>query len=130
MGPGRPQPLMDRRAAMKSNVASTGHRVNKGNAALWTVQALLALLFLFGGLTKLVMPIEALTAQVALPGPFLRFVGAAETLGAIGLILPGLLRIATWLTPLAAAGLLIIMTGATLISLPLGAAALFPFIVG
>jgi hypothetical protein len=46
------------------------------------------------------------------------------------LILPGLLRIAAWLTPLAAAGLVIIMLGATVLSLPFGVAALFPFTVG
>jgi uncharacterized membrane protein YphA (DoxX/SURF4 family) len=56
---------------------------------LWTLQALLAALFLFAGGMKLVSPIAALTQQVALPGPFLRFIGLAEVLGALGLILPG-----------------------------------------
>jgi hypothetical protein len=41
----------------------------------------------------------------------------AEVLGALGLVLPGLLRIRPGLTPLAAAGLLIIMIGATVVSL-------------
>jgi hypothetical protein len=45
-----------------------------------------------------------------------RFLGLAETLGAIGLILPGLLRIRTGLTPLAASGLVVIMTGATVLT--------------
>lgn len=79
---------------------------------LWTVQVLLAALFLFAGGMKLVSPIAALTQQVALPGPFLRFIGVAEVLGAVGLILPGLLRIRPVLTPLAAVGLVIIMSGA------------------
>ena len=39
---------------------------------------------------------------IALPGPFLRFIGVAEVAGALGLILPGLLRIRQALTPLAA----------------------------
>ncbi len=79
---------------------------------LWALQGLLAALFLFAGGMKLVSPIAALTQQVPLPGPFLRFIGLAEVLGALGLILPGLLRIRPVLTPLAAAGLVIIMSGA------------------
>src|SRR5207244_7857418 len=79
------------------------------NRVLWTVQAILALLFVFAGGTKLMLPIEVLTSmgspnQVVLPGSFLRFIGIAEVLGAIGLILPRLLRIRPGLTPLAAAG--------------------------
>ncbi len=85
----------------------------KRSTVLWTVQVLLAALFLFAGATKLVMPIEALTAQSTLPGGFLRFIGAAEFFGAIGLVLPGLLGIRRELTPLAAAGLVVIMAGAT-----------------
>jgi uncharacterized membrane protein YphA (DoxX/SURF4 family) len=102
--------------------------------ALWVVQGLLALLFLFAGGVKLVMPIEEMTRQmpVPLPGLFLRFIGVAEVLGAIGLILPGLLRIRPGLTPLAAAGLAIIMIGATVITLAAGdvASALIPLTVG
>ena len=100
--------------------------------ALWIIQVLLALLFLFAGVTKLVLPVEALTqGPIALPGLFLRFLGVVELLGAFGLILPGLLRIRTGLTPLAAAGLTIIMIGATVITLKgVGAAqALVPFVV-
>jgi hypothetical protein len=100
--------------------------------ALWIVQGLLAALFLFAGGMKLVLPLEKLTGPVSLPGPFLRFIGVAEVLGAIGLILPGLLRIRTSLTPLAAAGLVIIMIGATVIGLVAGdvAMALIPLVVG
>jgi len=100
------------------------------STALWTVQVLLAALFLFAGVTKLVMPVEALTAQSELPGGFLRFIGAAECLGAIGLILPGVLGIRRELTPLAAAGLVVIMIGATVLSLGQGPLALIPFAVG
>jgi hypothetical protein len=85
--------------------------------ALWIVQGLLALLFLLTGGMKLVLPLEVLTEQTPLPGWFVRFLGVAEVLGAIGLILPGLLRIRPGLTPLAAAGLVIIMTGATVLTL-------------
>ena len=99
---------------------------------LWIVQALLALLYLFGGVTKLVMPIEELTAQVPLPGEFIRFIGVAEVLGGLGLILPGLTRIKPFLTPLAAAGLLIIMVGAVVTTaLTMGPVmALLPLVVG
>ncbi len=102
--------------------------------ALWIVQVLLALLFLFGGGLKLVMPVEEMIRQmpVSLPGGFLRFIGVAELLGGLGLILPALLRIRPGLTPLAAAGLVIIMAGATAVTLLGGdvLTALMPFAVG
>ena len=85
--------------------------------ALWIVQGLLAALFLFAGGAKLVMSLDQMAGPVALPEWFLRFIGVAEVLGALGLILPGLLRIRPGLTPLAAAGLVIIMMGATVIGL-------------
>src|SRR5919202_4541883 len=98
---------------------------------LWTVQTLLCLLFLFTGGMKLILSIEELTAQLPLPGWFVRFIGLAEVLGALGLILPGLTRIRPWLTPLAAAGLVIIMIGATVTTLVTmdPALALTPFVV-
>jgi uncharacterized membrane protein YphA (DoxX/SURF4 family) len=104
------------------------------NSALWTVQALLALLFLFVGGMKLVLPIEEMMKQmpIPLPGWFLRFTGVVEVLGAIGLILPRLLGIRPGLTPLAAAGLVIIMIGATVITLMGGdvVTAVIPLVVG
>ena len=102
------------------------------NYALWIVQGLLALLFLFAGGIKLVLPLDKLTGPMPLPGLFLRLIGVAEVLGAIGLILPGLLRIRQGLTPLAAAGLVIIMIGATVMTLTGGGvvAALVPLVVG
>ncbi len=65
---------------------------------LWIIQVLLALLFLFAGGTKLVLPIETLMSMgspnaIPLPGLFVRFIGVCEVLGALGLVLPGLLRI-------------------------------------
>jgi uncharacterized membrane protein YphA (DoxX/SURF4 family) len=104
----------------------------KKNVTLWIVQGLLAALFLFAGVMKFVMPVEQMTGPVALPGPFIRFIGMAEVLGAAGLVLPGLLRIQQRLTPVAAAGLVIIMTGATVVTTIGGAwaAALFPLLVG
>jgi uncharacterized membrane protein YphA (DoxX/SURF4 family) len=110
----------------------TSHK--KLSAALWTVQVLLALVFLFAGGMKLVMPIAAMTKQMPLPGLFLRFIGVCEFAGGLGLILPALLRIRPSLTPIAAGGLVIIMSGA--IGITLGSAngaikpALVPLVVG
>ena len=87
------------------------------NVALWIVQVLLGLLFVFAGGMKLVLPLDQLTGPVALPGAFMRFIGVAELAGGLGLILPGLFRIRPGLTPLAAAGLVIIMIGAVVITL-------------
>jgi hypothetical protein len=100
--------------------------------ALWILQGLLAALFLFAGGMKLVLPLDALAGPVALPGAFLRFIGVAEMLGAIGLILPGLLHIRPGLTPLAAAGLVIVMIGATALGVSVGdvAMTLIPLGVG
>ena len=87
------------------------------NYALWTVQALLAALFLFAGGMKLVLPLDKLAGPVNLPGALIRFIGVVEVLGALGLILPAALRIKPWLTPLAAAGLVSVMIGAVVITL-------------
>jgi uncharacterized membrane protein YphA (DoxX/SURF4 family) len=104
------------------------------NIVLWIVQILLALLFLFAGGTKLVMPIEEMTKDmpVALPGLFLRFIGVCEVLGGVGLILPWLSGVRPGLTPLAAVGLVIIMIGATVITLMMGtfSLALIPLVTG
>lgn len=99
--------------------------------ALWIVQGLLALLFLFAGVMKFVMTVEEMTQQVQMPGAFLRFIGVCEILGGLGLILPSLLRIRPGLTPLAAACLMVIMIGATRVSLMIGgvATAVAPFVV-
>ena len=102
------------------------------NIALWIAQALLAAIFLFAGGMKLVIPIEEMTKQMPMPGWFLHFIGVCEILGALGLILPWLKRIRPGLTPLAAAGLVIIMIGATVITLMISgiAMALVPLVVG
>jgi uncharacterized membrane protein YphA (DoxX/SURF4 family) len=102
------------------------------SALLWTAQVLLALTFLFAGGMKLVAPAEMLKGPVPLPVLFLRFIGLCETLGAIGLILPSVTRIKPWLTPLAASGLIVIMIGATAITLIGGqfGPALVPLVVG
>ena len=107
------------------------------NIVLWIIQIVLALLFLFAGGTKLVLPIETLQAmgspnQILLPGWLMRFIGVCEVLGALGLILPGLLRKRPSLTPLAAVGLVILMIGAVALSVAADGvvAGLVPLVVG
>lgn len=102
------------------------------NKTLWIVQALLAALFLFAGGMKLALPAAALASQSPFPVEFLRFIGAVEILGAIGLIVPAITRIRPSLTPLAAAGLTVIMIGAVVSTIVTGPAApaVVPLIVG
>lgn len=107
------------------------------NILLWIIQILLALLFLFSGAVKLVIPPDKLQAQappgaIHVPGWFLIFIGVCEVLGGLGLVLPGLTGIRKGLTPLAALCLTILMIGAVVISI-MGQgvkAAIVPFVVG
>ena len=102
------------------------------NRLLWIIQGLLALLFLFAGAAKLFMSAAELTAQTPLPAAFLRFIGVMEILGGLGLVLPGMLRIRTGLTPLAAVGLSVIMIGAVVVTIQtMGVLpAALPFVTG
>ena len=107
------------------------------NIALWIIQILLAMLYLFAGGTKLVLSVEQMRAmgspnQILLPGLLIKFIGICEVLGALGLVLPGLFRVRPDLTPLAAAGLVIIMIGATVITFAGDGfgPAIFPLVVG
>jgi hypothetical protein len=104
----------------------------KTSVVLWVVQGLLAAIFLFAGGMKLVTPVDKLAEMSTLPVAFIQFIGCAEVLGALGLILPGVLRVQQLLTPLAASGLAIIMSGAVVATLETGpaAGALVPLIVG
>lgn len=114
-------------------MSSTRTNNRTTNRLLWTAQILVALLFLFAGSMKFIIPAAKMQqGPIALPIAFIHFIGICECLGALGLVLPGALRIRTWLTPLAAAGLTIIMIGATVItvvtmSVP---AAILPAVVG
>jgi uncharacterized membrane protein YphA (DoxX/SURF4 family) len=101
------------------------------NGRLWVAQGALAALFVFAGVSKLVTPADTLADQSDLPVLFMRFIGLCELLGGVGLVLPGILRFATFLTPVAAAGLVIIMVGATVLTVATaGVVGLFPAVVG
>jgi uncharacterized membrane protein YphA (DoxX/SURF4 family) len=84
---------------------------------LWTLQLLLGVAFVAAGAMKLSQPLEALGAQMVwvndVPAMLVRFIGLAEVLGGLGLILPAATRIRPWLTPLAAVGLALDMLLAT-----------------
>jgi uncharacterized membrane protein YphA (DoxX/SURF4 family) len=90
------------------------------NTVAWVLQAVLALVFLFHGILYTFAP-EALVRSMreqgqwppTIPVWFRLFIGVAELLAAIGLVLPGLLHVATFFTPLAAGGLVIVTIGAT-----------------
>ena len=86
------------------------------NAVLWLLQILLALAFLAIGLLMVARSRERLL-QVAgwvedFPAPAVRTIGVLELLGAVGVVLPGVLGVAGVLVPVAALGLAVILVGA------------------
>lgn len=96
-----------------ASVGEATHRSKGLHVTLWVLQVLLAVFFLLAGYNHAIAPIE----QAAVNSPWItgvpvvlaRFIGWAELAGAVGLVLPSATRIAPWLTPLAAAGLALIM---------------------
>lgn len=86
------------------------------NIALWVIQLLLAITFLTSGVNKLARPRLAMAGQMPYVEDFrdaqIKGIGALELLAVIGLVVPPLLHIATFLTPLAAVGLILLMGGA------------------
>ena len=91
------------------------------NVALWVLQGLLAVAFLLHGRLLLFPPanmVEQMNASI--PPAFRIFLGVAEVLAAIGLTLPGTTRIRPRLVSWAAAGLMIVMVGATVLHLTRG----------
>ncbi len=86
------------------------------NAALWGVQVLLALVFTATGAAKLFRPRLALAGRMHwvedATDAQVKTIGLLEVMAAIGLVVPPLLHIATFLTPLAAAGVVCLMVGA------------------
>jgi putative oxidoreductase len=91
------------------------------NVTLWAAQGLLACMFIMAGYMKTTTPISLLSASLPwageIPEWLVRFIGASELLGALGLLLPSLLRIRPILTPLAASGIVCIMLMASVFHL-------------
>ena len=87
------------------------------NVALWIVQGLLALAFLLAGSMKAFAPLNTVRKNMSWANdfsvPFVRFIGVAELLAAIGLILPAITGIQSWLTIAAALGLVLVMVSAS-----------------
>jgi len=110
----------------------------RNNKVLWTLQILLAALYLFAGGFKLVAAADQMRAATTDPIPsanmvlFLRMIGGFEVLGAAGLILPGLTGIKRHLTSIAAGCLAFIMAGAIVVSIiQMGvSAAIMPLVAG
>ena len=108
---------MSTAAPSLESIAQPARTTSRGmNIALWVAQVLLAIAFGMAGAMKLFTPIAELAAKMpseaAMPA-LIRFIGASELAGAIGLILPAATRILPRLTILAAAGLLVVMVLAT-----------------
>lgn len=93
------------------------------NSVVWVIQGLVTLVFLASGVPKLVLPKATLEQRMSwvyhVPLPAVKAIGALEMLGAVGLIMPALTGLLPWLTPLAAAGLMLMMIGAIAIRLQL-----------
>src|SRR3989442_10656430 len=86
------------------------------NIVLWVLQVLLALAFLAHGWLFLSPPADMVEVMnSSIPPAFRIFLGVAEVLAAIGLTLPGITRILPWLVSCAAAGLMVVMTRATVL---------------
>ena len=102
------------------------------NVLLWIAQGLLAAVFLFAGGMKLALPVATLAKLSPLSPGFMKFIGICEVSGGLGLVLPGIFRVARVLTPLAASGLVIIMLGAVILTIATQgtAPAVIPFMVG
>ena len=101
-------------AAMTSpSMSHAAPRSRALHVTLWVVQVLLFAFFMVAGVNHGLKPI----AEAAQSSPWItgvpvwlaRFIGFAEIAGALGLVLPAATRITPWLTPLAAAGLAVIM---------------------
>jgi uncharacterized membrane protein YphA (DoxX/SURF4 family) len=102
--------------------------------ALWSVQIILAVIFAIAGFTKVSQPREKLVASLTwtedYPLGFVRMIGLLEVLAAVGLILPLVTGVLPVLTPVAAAGLAIIMIGAIVVHVRRGESSYIPMNVG
>lgn len=106
-------------------MSSTEIKSKKGlNITLWVLQVLLALLFANAGFMKAFNPIAEIAPMItwapSLPEWLVRFIGVSELFGALGLILPAVLKIRPQLTTLAAAGIAAVMLLANLFHISRG----------
>jgi uncharacterized membrane protein len=112
-------------AVSNPTVNTSGHSGSRAlRAALWLVQGVLALAFGFAGNIKALTPLSDAAKIIPwvsdVPAALVRFIGTAELLAAVGLVLPAITRIRPKLTPLAASGLVLVMALATVFHLTRG----------
>jgi putative oxidoreductase len=101
--------------ALSSPALTSGPTTGRAlRASLWATQAVLALAFGVSGATKAFLPLDRVARMIPwspdVAPALLRFIGTTELLAAVGLVLPSLLRVRPRLTPLAALGLVVVMT--------------------
>jgi len=100
-------------AASPTTRSATGTSRKALNITLWVLQVLLACFFVMVGYSHALMPFDQIAQQATwmkdVPRWLSLFIGYAEIAGGLGLIIPAAIRIAPWLTPLAALGLAVIM---------------------
>lgn len=106
-------------ATLSADATTSQQHPHRGlHVALWIVQGLLGAAFLLAGVGKSTQPMAELATQLpwtTVVGTGLtRFIGVVELLGGLGLILPAATRVMPRLTPLAAAGLTLVMILAAL----------------
>jgi putative oxidoreductase len=88
---------------------------------VWTLQILLAVVFLAHG-AMMLFPPDAVAQQMnaVLPRWFQLFIGIAEILATAGLTLPMITGVQPWLVAWAAGGLMVVMASATIFHLTRG----------
>jgi uncharacterized membrane protein YphA (DoxX/SURF4 family) len=113
---------------MTSSDSSSSKRLT---IVLWTVQVLLALTFVGGGLWKLATPIPELGAKMPWMGQvspsLVRLTAVFDVLGGLGVLLPSATRIKPRVTVAAALGCSALMVAAILFHVSRGEAANTPF---
>src|SRR4051794_27516352 len=95
-------------------ILSIYSKINDMNTLFWIIQSLVALTFLYSGINKSIYSAQHLVAAgqtgvEGLPAAEIKFIGIIEILGALGLILPELLKVLPIITPLTALGFAVIM---------------------
>lgn len=96
------------------------------HVTLWIAQGVLAATLLWAAYMKLFVPIAQLSAMwpwtAQIPALAVKLTGVVDLLGAVGLVLPAMLRIKPGLTPIAAVGIIVLMVCASVFHISRGEA--------
>ena len=102
--------------------------------ALWIAHILLIIVFGMSGYAKVFTPIEELASQLAwvtsVPVWMVRLAAVSELFAVLALITIPLIKRYTFLIPLAAAGLTLIMIGSLFVLVPRGEPIIFNLVLG